>query len=50
MFILVALVLLAVVALVIASVAVHILFSPLPLLLVAGILLWLTFRRRRYHR
>ena len=49
MFILIALVLIAVVALIVASVAVHILFSPL-LLLVAGILLWLTFRRRRYHR
>ena len=50
MFILIALVLIAVVALVIASLAVHILFSPLLLLLAAGILLWLTFRRRRYHR
>ena len=50
MFILVPLVLIAIVALIIASVAVHVLFSPLLLLLAAGILLWLTFRRRRARR
>ena len=49
MFVLIALVLVAIVALIVASVAIHILFSPL-LLLAAGILLWMVFRRRRYQR
>lgn len=44
----IALVLIALVALAIASFAVHILFSPL-LLLVIGILIWLKFRPRRSH-
>jgi len=50
MFVLIALVLVAIVALIIASVAVHVLFSPLLLLLVAGVLLWMTFRRRHSRR
>ncbi len=45
----IALVLIALVALAVASFAVHILFSPLLLLLVIGILIWLKFRPRRSH-
>lgn len=43
----IALVLIALVALLIVSFAVHILFSPLLLLAAVGILVWLKFRPRR---
>ena len=43
----IALVLIALVALLIVSFAVHILFSPLLLLAAIGILAWLKFRPRR---
>ena len=45
----IALVLLAVVALVVLSITVHILFSPW-LLVAVGILAWVKFRPRRSHR
>jgi hypothetical protein len=45
----IALVLIAIVALIIFSFAMHILFSPW-LLVAVGILLWIKFRPRRSHR
>jgi hypothetical protein len=45
----IALVLIAVVALIVVSFAMHILFSPW-LLVAAGILLWIKFRPRRSHQ
>jgi hypothetical protein len=45
----IALVLIAIVALIVFSFAMHILFSPV-LLVAAGILLWIKFRPRRSHR
>ena len=45
----IALALVAIVAVVVLSIAVHILFSPW-LLVVVGILLWIKFRPRRSHR
>jgi hypothetical protein len=45
----IALVLIAVVALIVVSFAMHILFSPW-LLVAVGILLWIKFRPRRSHR
>jgi hypothetical protein len=45
----IALVLIAVVALIVVSFTMHILFSPW-LLVVVGILLWIKFRPRRSHR
>jgi hypothetical protein len=45
----IALVLIAVVALIVASFAMHILFSPW-LLVAVGILLWIKFRPRRSHQ
>lgn len=50
MLAIIALVLIAVVALTVLSFAVHILFSPLLLLVVIGILAWVIFRPRRSHR
>jgi hypothetical protein len=49
MLAIIALVLIAIVALAVLSFTVHILFSPWLLLVGAGILVWLTFRRRRSH-
>ena len=45
-----ALVLIAIVALIIVSFALHVLFSPWLLLVVLGILVWLKFRPRRSRR
>jgi hypothetical protein len=45
----IALVLIAIVALIVLSFTVHILFSPW-LLVAVGILLWIKFRPRRSHR
>jgi hypothetical protein len=45
----IALVLIAIVALIVFSFAMHILFSPW-LLVAVGILLWIKFRPRRSHR
>lgn len=45
-----ALVIIAIVALIIVSFALHILFSPWLLLVVLGILVWLKFRPRRSRR
>lgn len=42
--------LVAVAAIVVFSLAVHILFSPWILLLAAGIVVWLKFRPRRSHQ
>jgi hypothetical protein len=51
MIALIALVLIAIVALAVLSFAVHALFSPVVLLLLAvGILAWVKFRPRRSHR
>jgi hypothetical protein len=51
MLALIALILIAIVALTILSFAVHVLFSPLLLLLaVVGVLAWIKFRPRRSHR
>jgi hypothetical protein len=44
------LVLAAIVALIVLSLAVHVLFSPWLLLLALGVLLWIKFRPRRSHR
>lgn len=44
------LVLIAIVALTVLSLAVHILFSPWLLLLAIGILVWIKLRPRRSHR
>ncbi len=46
----IALALIAIVALTVLSLAVHILFSPLLLLAVIGILAWIKFRPRRSHQ
>jgi hypothetical protein len=46
----IALVLIVVVALIVLSFAVHVLFSPWLLLVAVGILAWLKFRPRRSHR
>ncbi|HUL24370.1 MAG TPA: hypothetical protein VLW44_01180 [Streptosporangiaceae bacterium] len=43
----IALILIAIVALTILGLTVHFLFSPWLLLVAIGILLWVTFRRRR---
>jgi hypothetical protein len=43
-------VLIAIVALTVLGVAVHILFSPWLLLLAIGILVWIKFRPRRFRR
>lgn len=50
MLALIALILIAVVALTILSFAVHVLFSPVLLLLAVGVLAWVKFRPRRSHR
>ncbi len=50
MLALIALILIAIVALTVLSFAVHVLFSPLLLLAVVGVLAWVTFRRRRSHQ
>ena len=50
MLAIIALILVAIVALTILSFAVHVLFSPLLLLLGLGILAWIVFGRRRSHR
>jgi len=51
MFGIIALVLIAIVALTLLSFAVHLLFSPWLLLVVAvGVLAWIKFRPRRSHR
>lgn len=44
------LVLIAVVALIVLSIAVHVLFSPWLLLVALGVVVWLRFRPRRSHR
>ncbi len=46
----IALVLIAIVALIVVSFTMHILFSPWLLLVAAGILLWIKFRPRRSRR
>ena len=46
----IALVLIAIVALIVLSFTVHILFSPWLLLVAVGILLWIKFRPRRSHQ
>ena len=50
MFMIIALVLIAIVALTVLSFALHVLFSPLLLLAVIGILAWVKFRPRRSHQ
>ncbi len=51
MFAIIALVLIAIVALIVVSFAVHVLFSPWLLLVAAvGILAWIKFRPRHSHR
>ena len=50
MLAIVALVVIAIVALIVLSAAVHILFSPLVLLVGIGVLAWIKFRPRRSHR
>lgn len=50
MLAIIALIVIAIVALTILSFAVHVLFSPLLLLAVIGILAWVMFGRRRSHR
>lgn len=50
MFAIIGLVLAAILALIIASFAVHVLFSPWLLLVAVGILAWIKFRPRRTHR
>ena len=50
MFALIALVLFAIVALAVLGFAVHVLFSPLFLLLAVGIGAWLMLRTRRSHQ
>jgi len=50
MLAIIALVLIAIVALAIFGFAAHILFSPWLLLVVAGILVWVTLSRRRSRR
>ncbi len=46
----IALVLIAIVALIVLSAAVHLLFSPWLLLAAVAVLVWLKFRPRRSHR
>jgi hypothetical protein len=50
MFGIIALVLLAVVALFVLGIAVHVLFSPWLLLVAVGVLAWIKFRPHRSHR
>ncbi len=50
MLALIVLVLMAIVALTVLSFAVHVLFSPLLLLAVIGVLVWIKFRPRRSHQ
>ena len=50
MLAIIALAVLAIVALIVLSAAVHILFSPLVLLVGIGVLAWVKFRPRRSHR
>lgn len=50
MFAIIALVLIAIVALTVLSLALHVLFSPWLLLAVIGILAWVKFRPRRSHQ
>ena len=50
MLAIIALVAIAIVALIVLSAAVHILFSPLLLLVGIGILAWIKFGPRRSHR
>ena len=50
MLAIIALAVLAIVALIVLSAAVHILFSPLVLLVGIGVLAWIKFRPRRSHR
>jgi hypothetical protein len=47
MFVFIALVLAVIVALIVLSFAVHVLFSPWLLLVAVGILVWIKFRPRR---
>ncbi len=46
----IAVVLIAIVALTVLGIAVHILFSPWLLLVAIGILVWIKFRPRRFRR
>ncbi len=50
MFAIIALVLIAILAVIIFSTAVHLLFSPWLLLAAVGILVWIKFRPRRSHQ
>jgi hypothetical protein len=50
MFALIALVLFAIVAVAVLGFAVHVLFSPLLLLVAVGIVVWIKFRPRRSHQ
>jgi len=50
MLAIIALAALAIVALIVLSAAVHILFSPLVLLVGIGVLAWIKFRPRRSHQ
>ena len=50
MLAIIALVLIAIVALTVLSIAMHVLFSPWLLLAVIGILAWVKFRPRRSHQ
>lgn len=50
MLAIIALVLIAIVALTVLSLAVHVLFTPWLLLVAVGILAWITFRPRRSRR
>jgi hypothetical protein len=50
MFAIIALVLIAILAVIIFSAAVHLLFSPWLLLAAVGILVWIKFRPRRSHQ
>jgi hypothetical protein len=50
MLALIALVLFAIVAVAVLGFAVHILFSPLLLLVAVGIVVWIKFRPRRSHQ
>jgi hypothetical protein len=50
MFAIIVLVLIAILALTVLSLAVHVLFSPWLLLVAVGILAWIKFRPRRSHQ
>jgi hypothetical protein len=50
MFALIALVVIAILAVIIFTTAMHVLFSPWLLLVAAGILVWVKFRPRRSHQ